>query len=82
MSVVAAHAKAPEDNATCVISISVDGTELPETFALAPQDLKKPLCGAKEQSWEIPSTAKKVEVKKKSGSTSPDIYSITWTPAN
>ncbi|MCM1151962.1 MAG: hypothetical protein NC322_07985 [Alistipes senegalensis] len=82
LTVVAAHAKAPADNATCVISIAVDGTELSETFSLEPQDLAKPLCGAKEMSWEIPSTAKKVAVMKKSGSTSPDIYSITWTPAN
>lgn len=82
LAVVAAHAKAPTDNATCVISIVVDGTELSEVFELEPQDLAKTRCGAKEQSWEIPSTAKKVEIKKKSGSTSPDIYSITWTPAN
>lgn len=82
LTVVAAHAKAPADNATCVVSIAVDGTELTEIFNLEPQDLTKPLCGAKEMSWEIPSTAKQVAVKKKSGSTSPDIYSITWTPAN
>ncbi|MDE6046748.1 MAG: hypothetical protein K2G10_05570, partial [Alistipes sp.] len=63
-------------------SIAVDGTELTEIFNLEPQDLAKTRCGAKEMSWEIPSTAKQVAVKKKSGSTSPDIYSITWTPAN
>ncbi|MDE5578494.1 MAG: hypothetical protein K2I85_00865 [Alistipes sp.] len=77
VTVVAARAK--EDS--CVLSIEVDGTEL-ETFTLELQDLAKTRCGAKEMSWEIPSTAKKVVVKKKSGGTSPDIYSITWTPAN
>ncbi|MDE6712069.1 MAG: hypothetical protein K2J53_06710, partial [Alistipes sp.] len=65
VTVVAAHSKAPGDNATSVVSIAVDGTDLAEIFNLEPQDLTKPLCGAKEMSWEIPSTAKQVAVKKK-----------------
>ncbi len=95
LTVVAAQAKTAADNQTCDLAVYVGGphkdlsgytagTIVGEKEALPPYDLAAPANGAQAFEFEITDVTEKtmVAITKPSGSTSPDIYKVVWSPAN